>query len=229
MLLIGCLVLGACADPDTDWALAARDDTAETYLEFLARYPGAQQADLARVRIQELKVIRTWEHAKNKASQSAYRDFIDKHPGSEYAAEAQTRIVVMERDERWAFVDESNDKTLLTGFIRSYPDAPQRAQAEAQLAEIMLAEEAAKPQERPGAFRLQLASFRTVVSAETELRRLVAMFPDTLLGPVYIEMPGTSESRKLFRLKTVPMTGTEARTICTELRARRQECMLVNR
>jgi hypothetical protein len=228
-LLIACLALGACADPDRDWELAARDDTPVMYLEFLAKHADAEQADQARNRIRELKVIRAWERAEFKASLDGYRGFIVKHPDSEFVAEARDRIAALERDEQWEFIDGSTDKAVLASFIQLYPDAPQKAQAELQLEEILVAEEAARPKERPGAFRLQLATFRTALSADHELRRLVAMFPDTFLGPIRIETPGANASGGLFLLKTVPMTGAEARAVCAELKARRQECLLVNR
>lgn len=228
LLLAGVLIAG-CANPEKDWELAARDDSPETYLEFLAKHPDSEQADAARARIQELKVIRAWERAEFKDSEDAYTNFVQKHPDSEFVAEATERIDTMQRTRQWAFVTETGTAEALTGFISTYPDAPQREEAEALLAEIRLTEEAAKPKERPGAFRLQLAAFRTAEAAEAELRRLVDIFPTELLGPVRIATPAEQGNGSLFLLKTVPMSGEEARDICALLKSRKQQCMIINK
>lgn len=229
-LLALCAILSACSDPDKDWSLATRDDAPETYLEFLAKHPESAQADLARQRIAELKVINAWERAEFKDSPEGYELFIERHPDSEFVAEAGERIAVFARDEQWEFSSGSNDKTALISFIEDWPDAPQRSMAEAELAEIQLAEDAKKPRERPGAFRLQLAAFRSAESADTELRRLIELFPNNeLLGPVRIVTPVENGDSKLFLLKTVPMTSNEAKTLCDKLRARGQQCLVINK
>jgi len=229
LVLLACAVLAACADPQKDWELAARDDSPETYLEFLAKHPDSAQADLARARIQELKVIRAWERAEFKGSEDAYTNFVRKYPDSEFVAEATERIDTIQRIRQWESVTEIGTADALTGFISSYPDAPERAEAEAMLAEIRLAEAAARPKERPGAFRVQLAAFRTAAAAETELRRLIELFPTEFLGPIRIATPAEQGNGNLFVLKTVPMSGAEAREICTLLQNRKQQCMIINK
>jgi len=233
-LLIAIAFLAGCADPEKDWELAARDDSPETYLQFLAKYPNSEQADLARQRIEALKVIRAWERAEFKDSEDAYAAFVEKFPDSEFVAEAEIRIAAIERDRQWDIVAEAGTSDALSSFIAAFPAAPQRAEAEELLAEALLAEqaviEASTPKERTGAFRLQLAAFRTPEAAESELRRLVDMFPTELLGPVRIETPADrNNDGNLFLLKTIPMTGDEAREVCELLQSRRQQCMIINR
>jgi len=228
-LLLAAALLAGCANPEKDWELASRDDSPETYLEFLAKHPDSAQADLARARIQELKVIRTWERAEFKDSEDTYTEFVQKYPDSDFVPEATERIETMQRARQWEFVTETGSAEALTGFISSYPDAPEREEAEAMLAEIRLAEEAARPKERPGAFRLQLAAFRTASAAEAELRRLIEMFPTELLGPIRIATPAEQGNGNLFLLKTVPMSGAEAREICALLKSRQQQCMIINK
>jgi len=233
-LLIAIALLAGCADPEKEWELAARDDSPETYLQFLAKYPNSVQADLARQRIEALKVIRAWERAEFKDSEDAYAAFVEKFPDSEFVAEAEARIASIQRDRQWEIAAEAGTSDALSSFIAEYPDAPQRAAADELLAELLLAEqaliEASTPKERPGAFRLQLAAFRTPEAAEAELRRLVDMFPTELLGPVRIETPADrNNDGNLFLLKTVPMSGDEARKVCELLKRRQQQCMLINR
>ena len=66
-------------------------------------------------------------------------------------------------------------------------------------------------------------------AAESEVRRLATLFPDTFFGPIRIETPQERGSGKLFRLLSVPMTGEEARGVCDQLKKRRQDCLIINR
>ena len=233
-IIVGVLLLTGCANPEKDWELASRDDATETYLEFLAKHPDSEQAALARNRIQELKIIRAWERAEFKDTEDTYTAFIEKHPDSEFVVESEARIVAIQRDAQWEFVSESGSSEALEGFLKTYPNSPQRPDAEVLLAEIKLTElaaiEAAKPKERPGAFRLQLAAFRTPAAADAELRRLIELFPTELIGPVRIETPADrNNGGRMFLLKTVPMNGAEAREICALLQGRGQNCLIINR
>ena len=229
ILILATLALNACGNPEKAWQMAERDDTPTAYLEFLAKYPDGDKADVARARIEALKVIRAWERAEFKADESGYREFIEKYPDSEYAATAEDRLRTMQRDADWQVVLDTQSEAVAAAFLERYPEAPQAEEAREMLAELQVVEIDKPPPERAGNFRLQLAVFRTPAAAETEVRRLAALFPDVLLGPIRIETPEERGSGKLFRLLSVPMSGKEARAACDELKNRRQECVIINR
>jgi hypothetical protein len=232
-LILAALILAGCGNPDKAWQLAERDDTPTAYLEFLAKYPDGERADQARARIEDLKVIRAWERAEFKAAESDYRDFIDKYPDSEFVAAAEERILTMQRDADWEEVLDIGSDVIVAAFLERYPDAPQTEEARELLAALQAAQEELveeePPAERDGNFRLQLAVFRTPDAAESEVRRLATLFPDTFFGPIRIETPQERGSGKLFRLLSVPMTGEEARGVCDQLKKRRQDCLIINR
>jgi len=198
-LILTGLILSACGNPEKAWQLAARDDSPTAYLEFLAKYPDDEKADQARARIEALKAIRA------------------------------DRILTMQRDADWQVVLDTRSDVIVTAFLERYPEAPQAEEARELLAALQVDQVEEPPPERDGNFRLQLAVFRTPASAESEVRRLTALFPDTFLGPIHIETPQEHGSGKLFRLLSVPMTGEEARKACDRLKKRRQECMIINR
>lgn len=223
-----CLLLCACASPEKDWQLASRDDSPNAYLEFLAKHPDSEFADRARQRIEELQVIRAWERAEFKNTLTAYQSFIEKFDGSEYTAEARRRIDGFLRDARWEDIRDGGDRAAIETFIARYPAAPQLADAQLALNRIIEAENALKPKERPGKFRLQLAAFRSIAAAERELRRLVALAPEILTGPVRLETP-EQHGGSMFLLKTVPMSWPEAQEACTALKRLGQDCIVINR
>jgi len=222
-------LLVSCANSEKDWNLAARDDSQNAYLEFLAKHPNSKYAEQARKRIDQLKVIRAWERAQFKDSLTAYQSFIDKYTDSEFAPAARARAREIQRDERWERIRASGDKKALKAFLAEYPDAPQKAEAGSMLTALEEAEALTRPKERPGRFRLQLAAFRTAAAAEREVRRLVALAPEILLGPVRIETPVENHTSRMFLLKSVPMSGAEARKACTELKKLGQNCLIINR
>jgi hypothetical protein len=228
-LILGALILVACGNPEKAWQMAERDDTPTAYLEFLAKYPDGEQAELARERIEALKVIRAWERAEFKADESGYRNFIEKFPDSDYVAAAEDRLLAIQREEDWQIALETRTDVSITTFIERYPDAPQVEEARVLLAELQTEVIEEPPPERAGNFRLQLAVFRTPESAEMESIRLVDLFPDTFLGPLHIETPEERGSGRIYRLLSVPMNAEEARTVCEQLQKKRQECLIINR
>jgi len=227
------LILTSCASPEKDWQLAGRDDSNNAYLQFLAKHPDSPFAEQARTRLDELKVIRAWERAQFKDTVPAYQAFVEKYGGSEFVVSAREHIVEIQREEHWAQIDVDSSKTELAAFLQAYPDAPQSTDVRARLAAIAATEEAAEaaaqPKERPGNLRLQLAAFKTVAAAEQELRRLVALAPEILIGPVRIEIPTMESGSNMYLLKSVPMTRTEARDACAALKELGQVCLIVNR
>jgi len=229
LFIVTILALSACDNPDKAWQMAQRDDTPDAYLQFLARYPDSKQAGPARARLEGLKEVRAWERAEFKDNEDTYRAFLEKFPAGEYATKAKNRITGLKRDNAWAIAQEAESKEVVAAFLRDYPDAPQTEQARDLILELEQLEKPPRPTERPGDFRLQLAAFRTAQGAEKELRRLVALFPDQLLGPERIQTPVNGAESQWFLLKTVPMARDEAQTLCEMLKRRGQDCMIVSR
>lgn len=229
VVLLSVLGLCACDNQVRDWERARRDDTPTTYLEFLAKYPDSEYAGTARERMEALKEIGGWERAEFRNNEAGYAAFIEKYPDSERVADARDRIEDLERDEAWAVTQEADSAEVVAAFLRDYPESPQADEARALLADLERMAEPEVPTERPGDFRIQLAAFRTARAAEQELRRLVALFPDALLGPVTILSPDAEDTNPMFVLKSVPMNWQEAQAVCKKLTGLKQECLVVNR
>lgn len=233
ILLLLLLLVTACDTPDKSWELAEREDTNQAYLEFLAKYPKGELADRARARMAALREIRAWERAQFRDRIPNYERFLEAYPDSEFAEPAQTRIGELERDAEWRGVRAADSIEVLESFLERYPDAPQAEEARQLIVALTPPElepepEPEPPPERPGDFRVQVGAFRTPAAAEQELRRLVALFSETLMGPVRIQTPEEHGGRR-FLLKTVPMTYQEATGTCDALRAAGQDCFIVNR
>lgn len=226
------LALGGCENPDRAWEIAERDDTPTAYLEYLAKYPDSEFAESARERIEALGKIRAWERTQFRDTEAGYAAFIEKFPDSDFVADAQERILNIQRDEAWAVAQDADSAEVIAAFLEEYPDAPQASEARELMSAIEAAEALRKPPvptERAGDYRLQLASFRTAKAAETELRRLVVLFPNALLGPITIHPPREDDKNPVFVLKSVPMSNEEAQAACRKLKKLKQVCLIVER
>jgi len=231
LIAIALAQLWGCANPDAAWQAAEREDTVNAYLEFLARYPDGELADQARARIRQVKEDSDWEHVQFRDSLEDYAAFLKEYPDTERRGAIEARIAELERAAAWKVAQDNDTVPAYELFLAGYGDFSEADIARARIAELQAAEKKVEEAvtERPGNFRVQLGTFRTVVAAETELRRLMALFPETLMGPVWIETPEHRGGGRNFRLKTVPMTGEEARATCAALKRARQTCIVVNR
>ncbi len=227
---ITCLValcITSCGSPDKSWDLAEREDTPQGYLEFLAKYPDGEFAERARQRIAELDELRAWERAQFRDRIENYQRFIENFPDSNFGAPAKARAAQLVRDAAWAEAESAGTVDSLNAFLSDYPDAPQREQAEQRIA-ALTPPAPEPPPERDGAFRLQVGAFRTAAAAAAEVRRLDPRFGELLYGPIRIDSAAEGSSRP-FVLKTVPMSGPEARDACSRLKALDQDCFIINR
>jgi hypothetical protein len=227
--LLTVLLLSACGNDDKAWQMAGRDDTPTAYLEFLAKYPESAHASQARARMEDLKEIKAWERAEFKNNEAGYQSFIEKYPESEYVASAETHLAEFQRDAEWVAAQDADSIELVAEFLSRYPDAPQAEEAKELLLTLEKIRAAEEPTERAGDFRVQLAAFRTAKAADIEVRRLVELFPEALLGPVRIETPDKDGGSSMFLLKSVPMTWAEAQATCTTLEKLQQVCLIINK
>jgi hypothetical protein len=229
IFLLTIFALTACGNDESAWDMAQRDDSPTGYLEFLAKFPKSTHAAEARTRMEDLKEIKAWERAEFRGNEAGFNSFIEKYPDSEHIALAHERIEALQRDAEWAIAQDADSIEVVTAFLRRYPEAPQAGEAQELLTTLEKIQAAERPAERAGNYRLQLAAFKTARSADNEVRRLVALLPETLMGPVRIETPIDGDVNPMFVLKSVPMTWVEAQTACETLRKNRQTCLVINR
>ena len=230
LVIIAALAVTACNSPEKAWELAEREDTNQGYLEFLAKHPEGELADRARERMKELKLERAWERAQFRDRVANYQRFLEEYPASAYAAAATARIYELNRDAAWEAATDAESIPALENFLAVYPDAPQAEEARELIVALTPPEPEPPPVplEREGDFRLQIGAFRTAVAAETEVRRLAALYEKRLFGPIKILTPAETGGR-WFLLRTVPLSKSEATELCDYLQATGQSCLMVNR
>ncbi len=85
-------LLAACDARQSDWESARKADTAQSYAEFLKRYPQGDFVLQARARVADLKEDADWQAALADDTASAYRQFADQHPNGARADEARIRV-----------------------------------------------------------------------------------------------------------------------------------------
>lgn len=85
------LVLVGCATAGRDWQQASRQDTVGAYQQFLQKYPNADQASQARLRLKLLQSEAAWKRAESANTVAAYNAFLSQYPNSTHAIDATQR------------------------------------------------------------------------------------------------------------------------------------------
>lgn len=85
-------LLAACDARQSDWEAARKADSAESYAEFLKRYPQGDFVLQARARLADLKEEADWQAALASDTAAAYRQFVVQHPDGARADEARIRV-----------------------------------------------------------------------------------------------------------------------------------------
>lgn len=182
------LLLAAGCEP-THYSTALREDTAEAYLRFLARYPEGQRAEDARKRLERL---RYWE-ARRADRPLAYNQYLQHHPSGTFAEACRRRLAELTLKRAQTPAD-------LELVLERHPDTEQAREAERRLPRLLAREALAS--DDPARSQRFLARFRTSPEAGAVREHLAALryrgVPDQLvpLEAFVDEFPGTPQARE---------------------------------
>ena len=235
------LALFGCANPEADWQKAEMENTEAAYQAFLEKHPDGEWAQRAQTQLDALKDAQDWENAQTADAIEAYNNYLLAHPAGAHMGEARQRITELEQEAAWNAAQQAGTKEALEDFATRFPDAPQADQARSQIAAMApppqpapkaAAKPAAKPATRTaplpkGDYQVQLGAFSSLDKAQSEKSRIEKRYGGTVGGALAIQKPSGTDG--LFRLKTVGMTESAARSACQKLKSSGQECMVVKR
>ncbi len=156
-LLVSALSFALCACASGAWNSAREADTAEAYRAFLREHPKDDNADAARVALEE----KEFEAAAAGHSILAYKRYLEEFPDSQHASAARGRLEGL----RFNAAREVGTAQAWRQFLREHPDAVNRAEAEQLLLEAEFKESA-----REGAPAAELE--RLVRTHDDDPRRL---------------------------------------------------------
>src|SRR5271154_153210 len=88
-LLIG---LTGCSRQQSDWQKTREANSAESYEQFLKKYPSGEFTAQAQARLKELYEERDWQKARDTDTADAYQAFLKQYPEGRWTEEARIRV-----------------------------------------------------------------------------------------------------------------------------------------
>ena len=175
-----------------------------------------------------------WDRANTTGTPAAYQEFLQRHPKDAHAEEARERMRTLEDAQAWSAAETANTAEAYQQYLQSEPAGGHAQAARDKLAAIQAAaaEKVAQsdsrtdaPQEQlASSYRIQLGAFRTKKQAQHARAQLKSRY-GKILRDVVLVAPKPPE--KLTRVRSGPMSQSDARTACARLRKAHQHCEVV--
>jgi hypothetical protein len=86
------LAVSGCSRQQSDWEKTRAANTADSYEQFLRKYPSGEFAAQAQARVKELYEERDWQKARDADTQEAYQAFLKQYPEGKWTEEARIRV-----------------------------------------------------------------------------------------------------------------------------------------
>src|SRR6202051_3492166 len=246
-LLLG---IGGCSRQQSDWEKTRAANTAESYEQFIKKYPNGEFTAQAQARVKELYEESDWQKARDADTQEAYQAFLKQHPEGKWTEEARIRVENFTLAQAPSITTPAGAETANTPGTSNTPANPPAGNANPPAAAKPPAAapaptppaptppsgssaKAAKPAApapaaAAGSYGIQLGAFKS--SADAANRRwahLDKAYPKVLAGLSPTVAPKKSAAGTLYRLQVAGLTEKHARAICKSLTVQSQGCVLI--
>jgi cell division protein FtsN len=222
MLLIG---VGGCSRQQSDWEKTRAANTADSYEQFLKKYPNGEFTAQAQARVKELYEERDWQKARDVDTQEAYQAFLKQYPEGRWTEEARIRV------ENFNLAQAPSNATPAAADTANNPgnSAAGDAAAPPPATPVPAPLKAAPSAVAAGSYGVQLGAFKSSADAANHRwARLNKEYP-TLLGALSpTVVPKKTSAGTLYRLQVVGLSEKHARSICKSLKAKSQPCVTIH-
>src|SRR6202049_253937 len=86
------LGISGCSRQQSDWEKTRAANTADSYEQFIRKYPSGEFTAQAQARVKELYEERDWQKARDADTQEAYQAFLKQYPEGKWTEEARIRV-----------------------------------------------------------------------------------------------------------------------------------------
>jgi SPOR domain len=208
LAVIAMVALAACSRQEADWSRARAGDSIAGYQQYLDQYPHGAHVGDAQARLQELVDEREWERALRLDTPEAYQAYLGGHPEGRHAATAREKLA-----------DFLLARTPTGGDAREPPPPAGSRGPSGTLAAL------AAP---GGEFRVQLGAFAGGDASARKAWTGLQAAHAAELGRLQPSIDRVERgARSLWRLQAGPLTEERARAVCSALRARGADCLVV--
>lgn len=89
---VALLAVSGCSRQQSDWQKTRETNTADSYEQFLKKYPSGEFTAQAQARVKELYEERDWQKARDADTPEAYQAFLKQYPEGKWTEEARIRV-----------------------------------------------------------------------------------------------------------------------------------------
>jgi cell division protein FtsN len=240
------LALCGCSRQQSDWQKARESNTTDAYEQFLKKYPSGEFAAQAQARVKGLYEERDWQKARDADTPEAYQVFLKQYPEGKWTEEARIRVenfTLAQTPSGSAAapgtpppgtVDSgapsSGSLAAGTGASASPKSSatPKTSAKPVVSAVVAPADSVAASGKSPGPYGVQLGAFKSGAgAAHRRWAHLQKQYPKLLAGLSSKVVAKKTTTGTLYRLQAFGATETRARTICKNLKAKSQACVVV--
>jgi len=120
LFLVAVIILYGCATVNKEWQGAFSLDNIAAYEQFLTKHPKSDQAEKAKIGLEELRIQSAWDNARRKNSIITYKEFLKNYPNySQYSTLAKS---VLEELMEELIVKEDWERARSLGTESGYRD-----------------------------------------------------------------------------------------------------------
>ena len=230
VILVLCLTallgVSGCSRQQSDWEKAVGANTAETYEQFLKKYPSGDFTAQAQARLKELYEERDWQKARDTDSLEGYQAFLKQYPEGKWTEEARIRV------ENFTLASAPSNATPPAQATAAPPAAaapnPAANAVAPKVAAAPKAVAATAATSKAGTYGIQLGAFKSGADAENaRWTQLEKKYPKLLTGLTPKVAPKKSASGTLYRLQVANLSEKHAASICKTLKEHSQACTLL--
>jgi cell division protein FtsN len=219
------LGVSGCSRQQSDWEKAVGANTAETYEQFLKKYPSGDFTAQAQARLKELYEERDWQKARDTDTLEGYQAFLKQYPEGKWTEEARIRV------ENFTLASAPSNATTAQATAAPPAAAAPNPAANAVAPKVAAAPKAvvaAAATSKAGSYGIQLGAFKSGAdAANARWAQLEKKYPKLLTGLTPKVAPKKSASGTLYRLQVANLSEKHAASICKTLKQHSQACTML--
>ncbi len=218
--------LAGCSGEQSDWEKARASNNADSYESFVKKYPNGSFAPQAQQRLKELYEERDWQKARDTDSPESYQAFLKQYPEGKWAEEARIRVENFNLAQTPAGAAAPPGATAPSTATAGTPPAAPAPRAAASTPKTA-APPAAASSGTAGTYGVQLGAFNSgPAPAERHWNKLAKKNP-ALSGLTHKVSKGKATKGSLYRLQVAGLTRVNAESICKQVKANGDGCIVL--
>lgn len=121
---------------DNNWQQASRQNTVESYKDYLKAYPDGPHAKDAKRIISELEDDNSWKVACSKDTLQSYRSYLIAFPSGRHTEECKRRVIFINDNKAWKTALVENTVESFEQYLKRFPNPLHASEARERIEKL---------------------------------------------------------------------------------------------